>query len=124
MAKALSALACEQSELSLLFTDNEQIAVLNARYLGRPGPTNVIAFPMLEEKFSEIRRGMLGDIVISLERAQEEALELGLTLEERVDQLLVHGLLHLLGHDHETTPAAARKMQKAEVQLLAIMEEE
>jgi probable rRNA maturation factor len=124
MVKALSALACEECELSLVFTDNEQMAVLNSRYLGRQGATNVIAFPMLDEKFPEIRKGMLGDIVVSLDRAQEEALELGLTLEERVDQLLVHGLLHLLGHDHEATPAEARKMQKAEIQLLAIMEED
>ena len=71
----LDALGSPDSELSILFLDDPQIAVLNKNYLQREGPTNVIAFPMREGAFAEINPDLLGDVVISLETAEKEGLE-------------------------------------------------
>lgn len=109
------------TELSLLITDDNEIALLNKQYLGRKGPTNVIAFPMSEGEFPEITPRLLGDVVISADTASREAGEMGISLEERFTQLLIHGILHLSGYDHEASEQQAREMdQKAEALLRAI----
>ncbi len=103
------------AELSLLITDDEEIARLNEQYLGRTGPTNVIAFPMSEGEFSGITPGLLGDVVISADTAAREAADMDIGTADRFTQLLIHGILHLLGYDHETSREQAREMeQKAE----------
>ncbi len=92
---------------------------LNKKYRGRATPTNVLSFSMLEGEerpFSD----MLGDIVISLETANREAVEEGVSLEEKVRRLLAHGLLHLLGYDHETD-SEERIMGEKEDRLIGIM---
>lgn len=111
-----------EAELSILIVDDQQIARLNQTYLNRKGPTNVIAFPMREGKFSEIAPDLLGDVVISIETARQEGLSSGLSKEERFDQLLIHGILHLLGYDHENTKSEARKMEKKTQELLDIIQ--
>ena len=110
------------AELSILIVDDEQIAELNQAYLSRSGPTNVIAFPMREGKFSEITPHLLGDVVISIETAHQEGLKSGFSIEERLDQLLIHGILHLLGYDHEDSNSEARKMEKKTQELLNIIQ--
>ncbi len=87
-------------EIGILFVDDRQIRDLNEKYLKRNRPTNVIAFPMAQGEFSEINPQLLGDVVISVETATREAQESGLSMEEEIAFLLVHGILHLLGHDH------------------------
>ena len=118
----LNALEYPDAELSILIVDDQKIAQLNQEYLNRKGPTNVIAFPMREGKFSEIAPNLLGDVVISIETACQEGQSGGLSMEERFDQLLIHGILHLLGYDHENTKFEARKMEKKAQELLNIIQ--
>jgi len=110
------------AELSILIVDDQQIAQLNQDYLNRQGPTNVIAFPMREGRFAEIAPNLLGDVVISIETACQEGQSGGLAMQERFDQLLIHGILHLLGYDHENTKTEARKMEKKAQELLRIIQ--
>lgn len=112
-----------EAELSVLLTGDDPISVLNRRYLGRDGPTNVLAFPMDFIPQAPFEAGMLGDVVISLDTALRESAQSGESLERTVDRLLVHGILHLMGYDHERSPAEARRMRKEEKRVLALMEE-
>jgi probable rRNA maturation factor len=118
--KVLKDLGLHDVELSLLLTDDDTISELNRRYLRKNGPTNVLAFPMGQESFSE-KAAMLGDVVISLDTAMKESNESGESLDRTVSRLLVHGILHLLGHDHEKSRAEARRMKKEEQRLLALI---
>lgn len=110
------------AELSILIVDDQQIAQLNRQYLNRKGPTNVIAFCMRQGQFSDIAPNLLGDIVISADTAQREAQSAGISMQDRFDQLLIHGTLHLLGYDHENTAAEARKMEEKANELLQLLE--
>lgn len=113
----LKDLGCDKKEISILFTDDKKIAELNKRYLKRDGPTNVMSFPIME-------RGILGDIVISVDTAKRETEKTGETLEEALLRLFIHGLLHLLGYDHERSEEEEKKMQKEEERLLSLVKEE
>ncbi|GBC63717.1 16S rRNA maturation RNase YbeY [Desulfonema ishimotonii] len=119
----LNALGCPDGELSLLIADDPVIAVYNQDYLRRQGPTNVIAFPMREGEFSDVTPHLLGDVVISVETAAREGEKMGITFEERFDQLLVHGILHLFGYDHEQDEAEAERMEQKSDALLALIRE-
>ena len=118
----LNALGSPEGELSILVVDDSEIKTLNKNYLNRLGPTNVIAFPMKEGDFSDINPQLLGDVVISTETAGREALQSGISTEERFAQLLVHGILHLFGFDHEKSEQDARKMEKKSNELLRLIE--
>jgi probable rRNA maturation factor len=92
------------SEVSVVLVDDREIARLNAAYRHKEGPTDVLSFPIGEEILDEqgVASGfLLGDVVISAERAVFQASELGHTLERELAFLLVHGVLHLLGHEHD-----------------------
>ena len=123
-AKAiLSALDNPNGELSILIVDDSQIATLNKEYLKREGPTNVIAFPMHEGDFSDISPQLLGDVVISIETAYQEGKMTGISTEERFTQLIVHGILHLLGYDHERTEEEALRMEIKSNALLKLIQQ-
>ncbi len=107
-----------EGELSILLLDDPQIAVLNKNYLQREGPTNVIAFPMREGAFAEINPDLLGDVVISLETAEKESLATGVSMNDRLGELMVHGILHLFGYDHEVSETEARRMEAKTNELL------
>ena len=111
-----------EAELSILVVGDPEIEELNKRYLNRPGPTNVIAFPMKEGGFSEITPQLLGDVVISIQTAQREAKQAGISVETRFEQLLVHGILHLFGFVHEKNENEARKMEAMSADLLKRIE--
>ena len=117
-------MACDEKELSILFTDDEHIADLNNRYLGRDGPTNVLAFPMSDEPSSDFGTRMLGDVVISVDTATRESEESGEVLEETIGRLLIHGILHLLNYDHERSYEDEIAMEKEEKRLLSLIREE
>lgn len=87
---------------------------LNRRYRGKDRPTDVLSFPMREGRFSRVRKELLGDIVICVPAAARQARSAGGTLREEIDRLLVHGLLHLLGYDHERGGREARRMEARE----------
>jgi probable rRNA maturation factor len=114
----LNVLECHNAELSVLIVDDPQIAELNKQYLHRSGPTNVIAFPMHTDIFPNINPELLGDVVISVETAAKEGKSIGIGMEERFIQLLVHGILHIIGYDHEKSEAQAEKMVEKENEIL------
>jgi probable rRNA maturation factor len=115
----LNALASSESELSIVLVDDEQMSSLNWKYRRRQGPTNVLAFAMREGEFGDIDPQLLGDVIISLPTAQREAKEAGLSLDSMISRLLVHGILHLVGFDHEKGEDAAREMEQRSTELLA-----
>ena len=110
-------MGCHDRELCVLFTDDEHIAALNKQYLGRMGPTNVLAFPMEDPHDETTVSPMLGDVVISLDTAARESVESGESFDETVRRLLIHGILHLLGFDHERSEGEAREMEQEELRL-------
>ena len=124
MAKVLKDLGCNEKELSILFTGDNQIAELNRDYLGREGPTNVLAFPMTDFSRKDIESVMLGDVVISLETAERESEMAGESIERTVFRLLIHGILHLLDYDHERSPEDETLMRIEEKRLLDLIMEE
>ncbi len=131
--KALEVLGCD---LSILLTDDTEIAALNLGFRGREGPTDVLSFrqsdPFAGLAVEEVHSTLLGDVVISLDTAARqvtdgclprlvEALRLdhhtahvpqSWTLEDEVACLMVHGVLHLVGHDHEEVPDAERMFRE------------
>ena len=110
------------SELSILIVDDPQIAELNQQYLQRQGPTNVIAFPMQEGDFAEVTPQLLGDVVISADTAAREGALAGISMEARLIELLVHGVLHLCGYDHEQHAAQALEMENKSKEILQLIE--
>mgnify|MGYP006289908497 FL=1 len=109
---------CPDGELSLLVVDDAQIAALNQEYRGRSGPTNVLAFSMQEGAFADVAPHLLGDVVISVETCAREAQAAGVDFDRHFDELLVHGILHLFGYDHERSEEADRRMRAKSEQLL------
>ena len=124
MKTVLNDLGCREGELSILFTDDKGIAELNRRYLGKEGPTNVLAFPMSPGPPSDVSTGMLGDIVISVERAAREAEQWGGSHEDCIYRLLIHGILHLLDYDHERSLEEAGQMEKEQERLMSLIKED
>ena len=105
-------------ELSLLIVDDPQIEIINREYLQHEGPTNVISFAMQEGEFSQVSPFLLGDVVISVDTAEKEAYLAGISFRQRLIELLIHGLLHLAGFDHEQDEAKARIMETKSRNLL------
>lgn len=115
-------MGCDHCELSLVLTDDPDIQHLNRTYRGKDRPTNVLSFPMQEGEFSNVTPGLLGDVVISVDTAQREAAQAGISLDERMSQLLVHGILHLVGFDHETGDEEAGQMEAKSLELIRLIE--
>jgi len=109
--RALSALGLKGVELSVYITDDEEIRELNKVYRNKDRPTDVLSFPLGEEANGY---KILGDVVISQDTAQRQAKELGHSLEEEVKRLLVHGIVHLLGYDHEKGGKEAEEFYRKE----------
>ena len=109
---------CPDSELSILLIDDHRMAGLNEQYRNKKGPTNVLAFAMQEGEGVDLAPEILGDIIISLDTATKEAQQDNISLHRRVNILLIHGLLHLLGYDHERSEAEADRMAAREKELL------
>lgn len=113
-------------EVSVALVDNDYIRELNKTYRGKDAPTDVLSFPMLEPgevddvpSEGEVEQ-LLGDIVISLEKAEEQAKSYGHSFEREVAFLVVHGVLHLLGYDHEIEEERKIMRQKEEEALKAL----
>lgn len=117
----LAAMGCTGVEISILLTDDEEIRGLNRGYRKKDKATDVLSFPMREGDFGNLNPDILGDVVISLDTASMQAEERGETLEEEINFLLAHGILHLLGFEHEGSAAEARLMQTKERELLKLL---
>lgn len=121
----LSASACPDAQLSILIVDDSGIREINRDYLGKDRPTNVISFAMREGEGGDVQPDLLGDVVISAETAARDAREAGISFESELYFLLLHGILHLLGYDHERgTAAEARRMEEREREVFALIREE
>ena len=121
----------QNGEVTLTFVDNQEIHQLNKQYRGIDRPTDVLSFAMNDDVEDELDiifevgsedeldplSGMLGDIIISVERAEEQRIEYGHSLEREIGLLFVHGFLHLLGYDHQDDEAEAIMMAKQEAVL-------
>ena len=118
------ALANARLTASMLFTIDEEVHALNKEWRGKDKPTNVLSFPMLErdDLLALAREGppeMLGDLALAHETCAREAAEKGIALEDHAAHLIVHGLLHLAGHDHVDSDAQAEAMEALEIAALA-----
>lgn len=117
-------LANPRLTVSLLFTSDAEVHALNREWRQRDKPTNVLSFPMLEREELEALSldgppEMLGDIALACETCAREAAEKGITLEAHATHLIVHGLLHLAGHDHVDSDEQAEAMEALETRILA-----
>ena len=114
-------------EVSVTFTDNEEIHKLNKQFRGVDRPTDVLSFPLFdyegesEEPPVDELIGMLGDIVLSLEQAELQAKEYGHSFEREVAFLTVHSMLHLLGYDHETGEADELDMRRRQHAIMDVL---
>jgi len=108
--RILTELGLLEAELSLLFVDDLQIQALNQRYLHRDKPTNVLAFPMRKGEFSTLHVQLLGDLVISVETAKRQSNRFGLDEMGMIILLMVHGVLHLIGYEHEGIKKGTQEM--------------
>jgi probable rRNA maturation factor len=115
-AQAVLAHQSTDGDLTIVLTDDTQLHELNRDYLGIDAPTDVLSFPASETD-PETARRYLGDIIISIPRAGEQARAAGHTLEAEVQLLTVHGTLHLLGYNHAEAEEKAR-MWKAQAEVL------
>jgi probable rRNA maturation factor len=113
-------LAGRELEVSVKFTSDAEVQALNAAWRGKDKPTNVLSFPMVEEaELGAASEPMLGDIVLAQGVCAAEAAEKRIALESHASHLVVHGMLHLLGYDHETGNADAEEMEATERRALA-----
>jgi rRNA maturation RNase YbeY len=128
----LKILALERCELSLMLVSDSAIRRLNRDFRAKDQPTDVLSFPQLDESSEAASSAesvatdgpacALGDVVISLDTARQQARELEQSVAHRIRTLLIHGLLHLLGYDHERSKAEARRMFARERELAAMLE--
>ena len=112
--------AVGRAELGIMLTDDAAMRTLNRAWRGIDKPTNVLSFPSGTSP-GDLPAGapwLLGDVVVALETVEREAARAGRRLDQHLTHLLVHGILHLLGHDHEAEPEALR-MEALETELLA-----
>lgn len=112
----LCALDAAEAELSVALVDSAAMAAANRRWRGRHGPTDVLAFSLLEGDHARHRGVLLGDVVIAVDIAERQAREAGHSFGEELLRLLIHGVLHLFGYDH-AAPSEARIMQQREREL-------
>ncbi len=118
LKRLLKELGFRDSEVSLLLVDDDQIREINKNYLQRDRPTNVISFAMTEGAFGDVHPEILGDIILSVETAARDAMACNIDFMDEVEFLLIHGLLHLLGYNHENVESKeAKKMKKLEREL-------
>ncbi|MFO7811353.1 MAG: rRNA maturation RNase YbeY [Pelovirga sp.] len=121
----LNICAKPDAELSILIVDNAGIQQINREFLQRDRPTNVISFAMQEGLGAGVQPQLLGDVVISAERAAADAAAARIPFEHELWFLLVHGILHLLGYDHERGSAAqAQEMEQREREIFTQLIEE
>ena len=128
--RILELLGWDECELSVVLTGDEAVRALNRQWRSKDAATDVLSFGQLEDAGetrvrSAIRKPKpgthLGDVVISVDTALRQAAEGGWTPEEEINRLLVHGVLHLLGHEHEHGGAAERRKQAEEARISAAL---
>lgn len=112
--RALTAIGAKPAGVTVVFVSDDLIKRLNQQFRGKDQGTDVLSFPNQAEPFENENREHLGEVVISVQRAAAQAKQNGLTFSNEVEQLILHGLLHLCGYDHETDDG---KMNRLELKL-------
>ncbi len=125
-ARIAPELAPARLQASVLFTSDAEVQQLNHEWRQRDKPTNVLSFPMLERAHLLVLAEdgppeLIGDIALAQETCAREAAERGIALADHAAHLIVHGLLHLAGHDHEESEAAAMAMETLETKALVML---
>jgi probable rRNA maturation factor len=109
--RALKAVPAGGAGAAVVFVSDRRMRELNRRWRGRRGTTDVLSFPAEQDELERAAGATLGDVVVSVERAARQAAEHGLTFEREVEQLILHGLLHLCGYDHETDSGEMNRLE-------------
>ena len=125
-AQVAPELALERLAVSALLTSDAEVQALNREWRGKDRPTNVLSFPMLEradllDLAADGPEEMLGDLALALETCAREAKEKAVPLADHAAHLMIHGLLHLAGYDHENGDADAAAMEALEIKALALI---
>jgi probable rRNA maturation factor len=110
--RLLAELQLPRAELSLALVSDRAMAELNAAHRGKRGPTDVLSYSLVEGAHAAHRAELLGDVVIAIGVAGSQARAVGHSLDDELLRLLIHGVLHLLGYDHELASEARRMRAK------------
>jgi probable rRNA maturation factor len=119
--RILKTLGYEGYELTVVLVDDREITRLNRQYFRRNRPTNVISFPLMDDSPVSLRSRILGDVVISAETAQRDAGKAGEQAQDEILFLLVHGILHLFGYDHEGAKEERLGMETKEREIFSLL---
>jgi probable rRNA maturation factor len=111
VAKALKVAPANGAGVTVAFVSDRMMRELNWRWRGKRGTTDVLSFPSAQDEFERLEGSTAGDVVISVEQAARQASEHGLSFETEVAQLILHGLLHLCGYDHETDTGEMNRLE-------------
>jgi probable rRNA maturation factor len=122
--RLMAYLGCNRQELSIVFSNDQFIRNLNRTYRQKDYPTNVLAFPQDQSEFDHPDTSLLGDIVVAAPTAAREAHALAQSVEDRLFYLIIHGLLHLLGYDHERSTEDRLAMEAREEEILKQFKQE
>jgi len=109
--KAMRVLPIDAAGVTIAFVSDRAMRELNRQWRRKRGTTDVLSFPAEQDQFEKLEGLSLGDVVISVERAARQAAEHGLQFDEEVSQLILHGLLHLCGYDHETDKGEMNRLE-------------
>lgn len=110
-SKAVKAVPSYDASVTVAFVSDRVMRSLNRVWRGKRGTTDVLSFPAEQTDFEEAVEATMGDVVISVEQAARQAAEHGLSLEDEIAQLILHGLLHLCGYDHETDSGEMNRLE-------------
>ncbi|PYS45632.1 MAG: rRNA maturation RNase YbeY [Acidobacteria bacterium] len=109
--RVLKVVPANGAGVTVAFVSDRQMRVLNSRWRGKGETTDVLSFPAEQDEFEKLEGASLGDVVISVEQARRQANEHNLRFETEVEQLILHGLLHLCGYDHETDKGEMNRLE-------------
>jgi len=122
MTRIMKYLNCHDKIINLIFVSNKEMTEINRRYLKRNYPTNVLAFSLATGEFGDINPDILGDIVISVDRAYSDACQSGIEFNDELAFLIIHGTLHLLNYDHGNARSKrTQQMKKKEKELFYML---
>ena len=110
-AKTLKVVPAGNAGVTVAFVSDRAMRELNKRWRGKASTTDVLSFPAGQNKFELSSEATLGDVIISVEQAERQAATNGLSLDEEIAQLILHGLLHLCGYDHETDDGEMNRLE-------------
>jgi probable rRNA maturation factor len=110
-AGAMKVASAADADVTIVFVSDRAMREVNRTWRGKRGTTDVLSFPANQDEFEKTAGPNLGDVIISVEQAARQASANGLSLDEEIAQLILHGLLHLCGHDHETDDGEMNRLE-------------